>query len=139
MSELSLALDAFDAAEDEHRAICATLEQHLGANAAGHATPTLADALARFDLEESDYRRLLADHGWTGDLVVFLAATVKRIDPALRASFPTVNAFAEGAAASVLPGGGVLVGVLLALAEGPLLTLVETWLAAKATELSSAP
>lgn len=123
-------LEEFEFVESGHRPILAALDDVMTA-APATEVPTIEAALSRLELEEAEAHALAADTSWTGDLVVFVAATLTRIDPTMRQSFPTVNTWIEAAAAG-LPGGGIIAGILLALAEGPLLAAIEAWLSARA-------
>lgn len=127
-AELDGILAAFAAAEGDHPHVLAQV------HAAATAPPldlTLEEALARFALSERHRAILLADGGWTDDLAVFLGHTLQKIDPSLRASFPGVNVFL----AAGIPGGGIALAAVLAIAEGPLLSLVELWLASRAAAI----
>lgn len=122
----------FSQAEAGHPHVLAQVQAHVEApDLEGLPFEKL---LARFALSEKHRAILLADGGWSADLVVFLGHALQRIDPSLRAAFPGVNAVLEGLAAGV-PGGGIAVHVLLAVAEGPLLSLVEAWLLARANSI----
>lgn len=130
-AELDGLLATFAAAEGDHRQVLAQV------HAAATAPPldlTLDGALSRFALSERHRAILLADGGWTSDLAVFLGHVLQKIDPSLRASFPSVNLFLEGLAAGI-PGGGIALAAVLAIAEGPLLSLVELWLASRAAAI----
>lgn len=134
MSSLDELLEAFAQDEGGHAELLERLDNHV---AAPPAPPMgLDEALRRFSLDERQRARLAADPGFAGDLIVFLSKTLARVDPALRAAFPTLNAFLEGAVP--IPGGGFAVGLLLILAEGPLLSLLEGWLARRAAEIEAA-
>ena len=123
-----------------HRPLLARLHATLAPKDAPTDTPfvppPLEESLKAFDLDVRQAARLAADPGWAGDFIIFLSATLKRVDPSLRAEFPVLNAFVESVV--VVPGVPLLVGLLLTLAEGPLLSLVESWLAAKADALLAA-
>jgi hypothetical protein len=136
--ELDELLKAFAEDDAAHADVLARVEERATPPPLGLDTPpeplTLEDALRRFRLDERAARRLALDPGFVGELEVFASALLTKVDPALRSSFPTVNSFLETAGAA-LPGGGVVVHLLLTLAEGPLLSLLEGWLQKRAREV----
>lgn len=129
---------AFSENEAEHPFFLERVERNATPPPLGIDTPmeplSLEDALRAFALNERQARRLARDPGLSGELVVVVSRLLRLVDPALRSSFPWCNAFLEAAAAGV-PGLPLLVHMLLALAEGPLLSLLEGWLARKAAEV----
>lgn len=130
-------LALFAADEGAHTAVLAVVDQH--ARIVATLEPVSIDeALRLFGLDEHQARVLAADPGLVGDLEVFLSRVLSRIDPSLRALFPAANAFLEAAAAGVFPGGGLVVHLLLSLAEGPCFSLLETWLASRAKAIEAA-
>lgn len=124
----------FEALDDSHPELLARAEAHL---AAPLEDLTLDEALKRFELGERAREVLLADGGWSADLVVFFSHTLARIDPSLRSAFPAINAVIESVGAA-LPGGALVLGAVLAIGEGPLLSLVEFWLSSRAASIEKA-
>lgn len=139
-AELAGLFAAFSEDESAHADFLAHVETNATPPPLGIDTPaeppSLEDALRAFALNERQARRLALDPGFAGDLVVVVSKLLKLVDPALRASFPWVNAFLEGAAAG-FPCGSLVVHALLALAEGPLLSLLEGWLARRAAQVEA--
>lgn len=93
--------------------------------------------LERLAADEELWKKLRASAeklkaaGWALRLEAAASEALDALDPTLRSHFAEWNSLAEAAGGSIFPGAGLVIWLLLSLAEGPGLNWVESALRAR--------